>query len=325
MEIDYSVIIRTTGEAKEKYTALLESVSKLTPQPKEVIIILPEGSQIPKIQLGNEHFGFCKRGMVIQRMTGIQMCKTKYALVCDDDVSFSPDFVEKLYMPLEKKIGEFSAGPLYSFLPTPGFHSILCMVMTSALPTLFHRERYISILRTVGFSYNRHLNEKRYYTTQSAAWTCFFANVESLRKIDMPAEYWLDLNGYSALDDQTMFYKAWLRGMKTVVVPNATYSHLDARTSIKNNKPAVLYSMSFNRIVFWHRFIYSMQKNCLLKWWSAICIQYRQILAWIFDSLAVMRKKMDHEDWKISRKGARDAWKYLKTKEYLQLSPVCKK
>ena len=322
MDIDYSVIIRTTGEAKEKYATLLKSVSRLKPQPKEVIVILPEGNEVPNMQLENEKFGFCKRGMVIQRMTGIEMCKTRYALICDADVSFPPDFVEKLYKPLEKHMGEFSVGPLYSFLPNVGVHSILCMIMASAFPTLFHRERYISILRTVGFSYNRHLRENKYYMTQSAAWTCFFADIESLRKIDMSAEKWLDMNGYSALDDQTMFYKAWLRDMKTVVVPDAIYHHLDAKTSIKNNKPAVLYSISFNRIVFWHRFIYSMEKNFILKYWSIICIRYRQAAAWLFDFIAVLRKKMDHKDWNISRKGAKDAWKYIKSREYIQLPPV---
>ena len=322
MKIDYSVIIRTTGEAKEKYNTLLKSVSQLKPQPKEVIVVLPEGNEIPNMQLGNERFGFCKRGMVVQRMTGIEMCKTKYALVCDDDVSFPSNFVEKLYKPIEKKVSDFSVGPLYSFLPNLGIHSILCMLMTSALPTLFHRKRYISILRTVGFSYNRYLKENKYYMTQSAPWTCFFASVDSLRKIDMSAENWLDMNGYSALDDQTMFYKAWLRNMKTVVVPDAIYYHLDAKTSIKNNKSAVLYSMSFNRIVFWHRFIYSIEKNFWLKLWSIICICYRQSMVWCFDFIAVIRKKMNRGDWRISRKGTRDAWEYVKSREYIQLPPV---
>lgn len=325
MEIDYSVIIRTTGEAKEKYNTLLKAVANLDPKPREVIVVLPEGKQIPEIQIGNETFEFCKKGMVIQRMTGIHRCRTQYALICDDDVSFESDFVQKLYLPLANHMGEFSVGPLYSFLPHSGVHSILCTLIASAVPTLFHQDRYISILRTTGFSYNRHLKPQNTYTTQSAAWTCFFAKVESLNNIEMESEYWLDSHGYSALDDQTMFYKAWLRGMKTVVVPEAVYNHLDAKTSTRNNKPAMLYSVSFNRIVFWHRFIYSMQKNFLLKIWSIVCIKYRQMFAWIFDGIAVIRKKMDYKDWKTSRKGTYDAWKFIKSPEYLQLPPVCDK
>ena len=40
--IDYSVIIRTTGNAHMKYRKLLDSISRLVPKPKEVIVVLPE-------------------------------------------------------------------------------------------------------------------------------------------------------------------------------------------------------------------------------------------------------------------------------------------
>ena len=43
---------------------------------------------------------------------------------------------------------------------------------------------------------------KKYYTTQSAAWTCFYADINALRSIDFEDEQvWLDAHGYSALDD----------------------------------------------------------------------------------------------------------------------------
>ena len=89
---------------------------------------------------------------------------------------------------------------------------MLCAVMGSAVPTVFHKERYVSVLRTPGYSYHRNLNvEKKYYETQSLAWTCFFADIEAIKSLDFMDEIWLDSHGYSALDDQTMFYKAlWL-------------------------------------------------------------------------------------------------------------------
>lgn len=319
LDIDYSVLIRTTGEADEKYEALLTSISQLVPKPKEVIVVLPEGYKKPRIQLGYEHFGFCKKGMVIQRMTGIDMCRTKYALVCDDDVSFSSDFVQKLYAPLKRGVGKFSIGPLYSFFPPKGVNAMICTAMGSAVPTLFHKDRYNSILRTAGYSYNRYLKEDKYYYTQSAPWTCFFAETESMRRVNMKEEIWLDSHGYSALDDQTMFYKAWLLGMNTVVVPDAQYNHLDARTSSRNNKPAMIYSLNYNRIVFWHRFIFCMQSNVLLKCWAVICFKYRQIMEYGFDFMSVVRRKLSKNDWKMSRKGSRDGWKYIKSNEYLKI------
>ena len=75
--IDYSVIIRTTGRAGEKYRRLLSSIEALEPRPREVIVVLPEGYGLPSDRLGWESFYFCPKGMVIQRLHGIAMCKTK--------------------------------------------------------------------------------------------------------------------------------------------------------------------------------------------------------------------------------------------------------
>lgn len=321
--IDYSIIIRTTGKAHEKYQKLLDSIDGLEPQPKEIIVVLPEGTEIPDQQLGRETYFFSPKGMVIQRMTGIEHCMSQYALICDDDVVFEQDFVQKLYEPVGQGLCSFSAGPLYSFLPPKGVNALLCALIAIASPTFFHRDRYVSILRTSGYSYNRKLrSEKKYYETQSVAWTCFFADVSALRSIDFNSESWLDSHGYSALDDQTMFYKAWLRGIKTYIVVNAHYEHLDARTSIQNNKPAVLYSGTYNRVVFWHRFIYSQQPNAFLQKWAEICFAYKMFTGKMYDRLSVLRRKLTKEDYKISRKGYQDARQYIQSKEYRELPPV---
>lgn len=321
--IDYSVIIRTTGKAHEKYQKLLDSIEKLIPQPQEIIVVLPEGSQYPDEILGKEIYYFSPKGMVIQRMTGIAKCKTKYALICDDDVQFGSDFVEKLYEPIKEGLCSITAGPLYSFLPPKGNNALLCTLMGSAAPTVFHKDRYISILKTSGYSYNRKLNaSKKYYETQSVAWTCFFADVTAIKKIDFMDEIWLDSHGYSSLDDQTMFYKAYLRGIKTMVVVSAEYEHLDARTSTRDNRDPVLYSLNFNRVVFWHRFIYKKQNNLRSKLITALCIAYRSIWLLAFNILDILRRRMNVRDFKVSCRGYFDGWKYLRTKEYKDLPSV---
>lgn len=322
--IDYSVIIRTTGKAHEKYQRLLNSIDKLEPKPKEIIVVLPEGNEKPIETLGTETYYFSPKGMVIQRMTGIEECKTRYALVCDDDVEFSSDFVRKLYDPVKRGKYGFSAGPLYSFLPPRGLNGILCTIMASAAPSLFHRNRYVSILRSGGYSYNRHLKRNRVYDTQSVAWTCFFADLKVMKYIDFEDETWLDSHGYSSLDDQTMFYKAWLRNIKTAVVTDAYYKHLDAKTSIKNNKKSTLFSLSFNRTIFWHRFIYSQQSNYFMKIYSLICFKYRAFWMLIFDVMDLVRKRITKEDFMIKREGASKAAEYIKSKEYDDLPPVKK-
>ena len=323
--IDYSVVIRTTGKAKEKYQRLLDSIVGLNSQPKEIIVVLPEGNPVPDEQLGWENYYFCPRGMVIQRMTGISHCKTQYALVCDDDVCFESDFVEKLYQPIKEGLCSFSAGPLYSFLPPKGLNAMLCTIMGSAMPTVLHKkERYVTVLKTTGYSYNRHLelDKSKYYETQSVAWTCFFADVQAFKNIRLEDEVWLDSHGYAALDDQTMFYKAWLNGYKTIVVSNAYYEHLDAKTSIRSNKPAALYAATFNRVVFWHRFIYSMTNNALGKIVAKLAFGYRMQWMRLLDYVSVLRKRMSKEDYKVALDGYRNGWKYISSKKYEMLPPV---
>ncbi len=326
-QIDYSVIIRTTGHAHQKYQSLLNSVLQLEPQPKEVIVVLPDNSELPREQIGCELFYFCKKGMVRQRLFGAEMCKTRYALFCDDDVSFPKDFIVKLHGPIAHGRGSFSVAPLYSFLPDEGMNSIICAIMGSAVPSLLHRnDRYISVLKTTGYSYNRHLNQSEggYYETQSAPWTCFYADVEAMKCLQLDNEHWLDSHGYAALDDQTMFYKAWLMGYKTMVVPDAQYEHLDGGTSTKGNNPNILFSRSFNRYVFWHRFIYKEQKWALGRIVSRLALGYFIIWNDIRYFYSVVRHRMTLKEWAISRKGLASAKKYIKSEEYKRLAPVIK-
>lgn len=323
-QINYSVVIRTTGKAHEKYQQLLDSIDQLVPPPKEIIVVLPQGNSIPKETLGKEKYYFCPKGMVIQRITGMRACKTEYALVCDDDITFPSDFVCKLYKPIYEGKGKFSAGPLYSFLPPKGANAALCTLMGSAAPTLFHKDRYVSVLHTSGYSYNRYLSETAslYYETQSIPWTCFFAEVEAFNSIELDKEIWLDKNGYAAMDDQTMFYKAWLMGMKSIVVADAIYNHLDARTSTRTNKTNAVYAGGFNRVVFWHRFIFSVQESVAGKVWSRICFEYKHLWDILFNFVNLLRKKMSIEQWQAFNKGYADGWKYLRCDEYYSLPSI---
>lgn len=321
--MEYSVIIRTVGKAGKKYQQLLDAIATLDPQPKEVIVVLPEGYEKPSEQLGRETYYFSPKGMVSQRLHGIRMCKTPYALIVDDDISFDSDFVRKLHEPIEKRLCELSSGPLYSFLPEKGIKAFASMICGAALPTLFHKDRYVSVLRTAGYSYNRNLQlNKGYYEAQSLAWTCFYADVAALKRIGLEEEKWLDAGGYAAYDDQTMFYKAWLRGIKTIVVPDALYIHQDAKTSSTGNKSLVLHCLAKNRLVFWHRFIYCMERTMTGRIWAGMCISYRVVwaIAWAYADRVLRR--YTQEDLNAVLSGYREGYKYINSQEYKRLPPI---
>ncbi len=307
MEIDYSVIIRTTGKAGQKYEKLLSSISNLIPKPKEVIVVLPDGFDLPKEQLGNETFLFCKKGMVIQRLFGIQNCKTDYALVTDDDIAFQSDFVQKLYDAV--KDGEYgiSAGPLPEFFPEKGKAAFASAIVGSAISGGMHF--YNKVLRTTGYQYKRDIDftKHEFLQTQSAPWTCFFIDVNAFNKIHFEDELWLDSHGYATHDDTTMFYKAWLYGCKSAIVTDARYEHLDAGTSKIKNQKNMIYSNGFNTYVFWYKFIYSQQSNLFFRGWSRICIWYRTTMEKMYLFLKTKAGKMSKEDASGYKRGIESA------------------
>lgn len=320
--IEYSVIIRTTGKAGEKYSRLLSSIEKLQPQPKEVIVVLPQGYELPSEQLGWETFYYCPKGMVRQRIYGIEKCKTPYALITDDDISFESDFVQKLHYPLVDGKYSISAGPLIEFFPNRGLPTIISIITGASGPSLFHKDRYNSVWRTTGYSYNRNIEigSGKLYETQSAAWTCFYANISQLRSIRFQDELWLDENGYSAHDDTAMFYKAWLRGVKSVIVSDAIYQHLDAKTSTRGNMEKALYATGFNDVVFWHRYL---KGNSVLECsWSRICICYRLAAQRVYNGLNKIRQRITDNEIRAFEAGIKDGWDYLKTEEYKSLPSI---
>lgn len=321
--IDYSVIIRTTGKAGEKYRQLLRSISQLDPQPQAVIVVLPEGYALPEDKLGWETFYFCPKGMVIQRLHGIAQCKTAYALICDDDITFAPDFVKQLHTPLASGSYGISAGPLTEFFPDKGLPTFMSVLTGASGPSLFHKKRYNTVWRTTGYSFNRNIRPGNLYETQSAPWTCFYVDIGKLRSIRFEDELWLDKNGYSAHDDTAMFYKAWLRGIKSVIVGDAPYQHLDAKTSTQGNRERVFLASGFNHVVFWHRFLSG--GNAFKRLWSKLCIRYRLGTQHLYHRLNLLRGRMTAEEITAFESGVRAGWQWLNTDEYKSLPSVLEK
>lgn len=327
MEINYSVVIRTIGKAGEKYRKLLTSIENLEPRPSEVIVVLPNGYELPKERIGNglnERFIYCKQGMVEQRWVGIENAKSEYLLVCDDDIAFDSDFVKKLYKPIEKGLADISAGPLLSFFPKPGIRSIYNNISSSAVATIFNKHKYVHILKSSGWSYNRNIDisTENYYETESLPWTCFFAKKQALDSISFRDEIWLDKYGYASLDDQTMFYKAYVMGIKSVVVSNAIYDHMDAQTSKKSGdkiSDKIAIANGFNRFIFWYRFLYCMQHNIFSKILCLLSYFYYLLMTTIYLLIKGIKNKNTMHEINLRLKGSKEGFKYIKNREYKAL------
>lgn len=280
--IEYDIAIRTLGKGGEKYSALLNAIKSLDPQPNNIWVILPEGYEKPSERIGTEKFYYSKKGMIEQRLATLECCTSPYVLFCDDDIQFKNDFVTKLHNAITEQGYKIATGEVLDFLPPrKGLKRILPIIHAAAVPTLFHRDRYVTILKSSGWSYNRFTPREGWsIPTQSAAGCMFYSSLDTFRELHFEDELWAQHDGLAPADDQIMFYKAYLLGLSVCVVTDAHYDHLSAKTATltKNAIEKKEYWSAFNRAVFWRRFILRFQSGFIRKTVTRIAFGYYVII-----------------------------------------------
>ena len=321
--MEYSVVIRTLGSGGLKYGALLESIKRQTIKPKEVIFVLPEGFQLPAERLGSETFYFSKKGMLQQRLYGFEMAKTEYMLVCDDDVSFSDNFVERLYLQLQKQNADaiqpnnhdaFTDTSLIEKLKNVPF-ALMGHKFLSCKESIYARR----ISATGGYIKNINLKKDNEYLSQSGNFQCFFIKTKAACRIAFEDELWLEQTKYAIPDDQVFFYKLFINGYTIAYSPQIAYNHLDGRTSVNINRAKlVTYAMAKNYVIFWHRFLFIQTDSFLVKGKLIAGIFYRCansiIIALTFGLIKGHFYKLE-----MTIKGIIDALKFIKSQEYKQI------
>ena len=323
---EYSIAIRTIGKAGEKYRKLLKSIDACQNRPQKVVVVLPEGYAPPEDRLGYEEFVYCPKSMIGQRLEALKHIDSEYTLFLDDDIAFPPDFVDKLLKPLVEGKFDCATGPLFSFFPASTAGKIAGTLTGSVSVSVFHRDMYVKILRTGGWSYHTFsTDEKRYYPTESFAWTCFMIRTQCFRDIDMEDEIpWLEKFGYAMGDDRVMAYKLVKRGYKACIVSNALYDHNDAKTSTSaeemvNTKPS--FCMGFFHVAFWKRFILDLEINCISKIFDVICFGYWLASMFAYHCLKSIRKH-NRSRSKAFFRGVYEGIRFMNSQEFRGLPAV---
>lgn len=312
--MEYSICIRTLGTSRDKYKRLLESIKKLSIQPKEVLVIIPYGYELPKDRIGNETFVRSQKGMLLQRIVGYESAKSKYVLLLDDDVEFESDLIEKLSKPILEDKGNISF-PIYThLLPIGGIRSLIGAITLAAVPRIKSDDRFVKILPSGGYSYRKKIEDKQYLYSDSAPGMCVLAERNALLNINLRDELWIDRVGYPLREDAVLMYKAVINNNKSLGVTGINIEHLDGGSGEKTRNIKAAYANGFNHILFWKRFIYSNSESVLNKlisrlaiiWWSISTIGYLGI------KLIVSR---DTELFKVSIKGISEGFKYIRSKD----------
>ena len=274
--MNYTVVIRTLGTAGKYYQRTLDSLLNQTIKPEAIIIYIAEGYPIPQETIGIERYVYVKKGMVAQRALPYNEVNTEYMLFLDDDVYLPPTGVETLYNEMIELNAQVISPCTFSNHKVSWKSKIVQSLMGKEVTRLFGDRWAYKVLRTGGFSYNNNPIKPVYESTTNAG-PCFFCKKEDFLKIRYEEELWLDETPYALPDDQVMFYKMHLCGLKILTSFDSGIIHLDAGSTMQTSDEKVLkviYSEFRNKTIFWYKYLYSQEQNLWMKCWCCICFGY---------------------------------------------------
>lgn len=313
--MEYTAVIRTLGTAGEKYETLLDSLIRQTVQPSKILVYIAEGYTIPKETIGKEQYVYVKKGMVAQRALHYNEVDTEFILFLDDDVYLPETAVEQLY----KYLNDFDADVISPDVFPNAERSFVgkCMMMLAGrmLARKDDGKWGYKVMRNSGYSYNNNPKHGAYWS-QTNAGPCFFCRKTDFLKIHFEDELWLDTMKYPLGEDQVMFYKMYLFGLKQLTCFGSGIKHLDAgSTMISEEKEKMLIYSDFRfKTIFWHRFIYKPDKNFLSRVRSIISIGYA-----LGFTLFISALKCNLGILKLKYKAIKEACQFIKSKEYKNL------
>lgn len=304
--MQYTVVIRTLGTAGNYYQRTLNSLLEQTIQPQAIIIYIAEGYSIPKETIGIERYVYVKKGMVAQRALPYNEVNTEYMLFLDDDVYLPPTGVETLYNEMIEHNAQVISPCTFSNHKVSWKSKIVQSLMGKEVTRLFGDRWAYKVLRTGGFSYNNNPIKPVYESTTNAG-PCFFCKKSDFLKIRYEEELWLDETPYALPDDQVMFYKMHMCGLKILTSFDSGIVHLDAGSTMQTSDEKVLkviYSEFRNKTIFWYKYLYSQEKNLLMKGWCRICFGYMLAIQYVCSLVKLINgKKTEVEAF---RKGVKD-------------------
>ena len=128
---------------------------------------------------------------------------------------------------------------------------------------------------------------------------------------------WLDKVPYPIGEDQVMFYKMHLSGLRVYTIYGSEIIHLDAGGNFSTDKEiGLLYSDLRFRMVFWHRFLWSAD-NPWGKFLDVLAFGY-----YIAFTLCISVLKLQKKALLTKCKALRETYTFLKSEDYRKLPKV---
>lgn len=318
--MEYTAVIRTLGTAGEKFQILLNSLNRQTIQPSKILVYIADGYPIPKETIGKEQYIYVKKGMVAQRALPYHEVDTEFILFLDDDVYLPESAVEQLYRYLTERNADVISPDVFPNAERSFLGKCLMMLSCRMVARRDDGKWGYKVMRNSGYFYNNHPKPGVYWS-QTNAGPCFFCRKTDFLKIHFEDELWLDNMKYPLGEDQVMFYKMYLFGLKQLTWFHSGIKHLDAGSTMMNEEKErmLIYSDFRFKTIFWHRFIYLPDKYFLSRLYSILTICYT-----CFFTLFISLLKCNIDILKLKWKAIKDGISFIRSKEYKDLPLIVK-
>lgn len=317
----YTVVIRTLGKAGYKFQKELDSLCTQTIHPEDIIVYIAEGYPLPKETCGKERYIRVPKGMVAQRALPYHEVKTEWILFLDDDVYIPPTGVESLFNAIKENNAQVVSPDTFNN-SSRSLKNELMMTIAGRMSARRGDKKYgYKVMRTCGYSYNKH-PEARAYFSETNAGPCFLCRKEDFLNIHFEEERWLDAMSYAMGDDEVMYYKMHIAGLKQLTLFGSGILHLDAGSTLQNSdkEKRMVEADYFFRKIFWTRFIQEPERNPLIRIWNKICISY-----FYFFGLTTSLLKGDNEMFRRKLKSIKKACSFLKSHQFSSIPKIVKK
>lgn len=314
----YSVAIRTLGLARNKYQILLDSLANQTIKPEKIFVFIAEGYNLPEETIGVEHYIYVKKGMVAQRALAYEEIDSEYILFLDDDVYLPVDGVEKLFKALAEYSADVVSPDVFPNAERPLGSKIQMAVSGRMRPRKDDKKWAYKVMRNSGYSYNTNPSLD-VYESQTNAGPCFLCSKKDFLKIKFQEEMWLEECSYPLGEDQVMFYKMYLKGLKQLTLFHSGIVHMDAGTTLGSldKERKKIYSDFRFKTIFWHRFVFLPHKGVLNKIIDILAILYTFTFALI---ASLVKGRIDILKLKID--AILGAVNFIKSSEYKSLPRI---
>ena len=314
--MEYTAVIRTLGKAGEKYQKLLDSLVAQTVKPKQIIVYIAEGYPIPKETVGFERYVYVKKGMVAQRALPYDEVDTEYMLCLDDDLVMPDSFVEDMFRAMAEAGADVISPDVFPNHKRSFKQEVMMALSGRMIARRCDDNWGYKVLRTGGYSYRKHI-QKSAYQSQTNAGACFLCRKTDFQKIHFEDEIWLDAATYPLGEDQVMYFKMHLLGLKVFTFYDSGIIHLDAGDNLNPEKQmGLLYSDLRFKVVFWHRFLWSVD-NAWGKLLDSIAIAY-----YLLFTICISALKLQRDVLSVKYKAIKESLQFLKSDEYLRIPKV---